>query len=100
MAVFKDEIKEENELQCSLVEILGLLFKTHKLHCRPLVDKVLNEILPKLTNTTDKAKQKFLLYILDDMIEYLGPEFLGFEIFHQVVGEVCKFAQSPNAAIR
>jgi importin-5 len=100
LAIFKDEIKEENELQCGLVEILGLLFKTHKLHCRPLVDKVLTEIIPKLSGTQDKAKQKFLLYILDDMIEYLGPDFLGEQIFHQIVGEVCKFAALPAAAIR
>jgi len=100
MAVFKDDIKEENELQCSLVEVLGLLFKTHKPHCRPLVDRVLNEVVPALADTQDKAKQKFLLYILDDMIEWLGPEFLGVDIYHNVVAQVNKYASSPNAAIR
>ena len=36
MAVFKDELKEENELQVALVELIGILFKTHKQYCGPL----------------------------------------------------------------
>lgn len=77
-----------------------MLFKTHKIHCKPLVEKILTQVLPSMVNSTDKAKQKFLLYILDDMIEYLGPEFLGMDVFGQIVTQVCKYAESPNSAIR
>lgn len=30
MAIFQDELREETELQVALVELLGILFKTHK----------------------------------------------------------------------
>lgn len=50
MAVFKDEIKEENELQVALVELIGILFKTHKEYCGPLSQKIINEVLPNLQN--------------------------------------------------
>lgn len=76
MAVFKDEIKEENELQVALVELVGILFKTHKQYCAPLAEKIITEVLPSLTSSDDKNKQKLLIYLIDDMIEFLGPEFL------------------------
>lgn len=100
LAVFKDEIREENELQSSLVEVLGILFKTHKEHCKPLADKIINEVLPLLANHSDKAKQKFLLYILDDMLEYLDADFLGLDVYHKVALQVASKANSPSPAIR
>ena len=41
LAVLKEENKNEYELQISLAEIFGILFKTHKPHCRELVQKLI-----------------------------------------------------------
>jgi len=84
LAVLKEENKNEQQLQIDLSEIIGVLFKTHKQHCTNLVQKLINEILPEVAKNTDKQKQKFMLFILDDMVEYLGPDFLG-PIYPQVV---------------
>lgn len=81
MAVFKDEIKEENELQVALVELIGILFKTHKEYCGPLAEKIITEVLPNLQSQQDKNKQKLLIYLIDDMIEFLGPEFLTNDVY-------------------
>ena len=77
LAVLKEENKAENELQIALAEILGILFKTHKNSCRNLVQKLIIEVLPAVAKDDTKHKNKFLLFILDDMVEYLGPDFLG-----------------------
>lgn len=37
LMVLKEENKNEHELQISLAEIFGILFKTHKPHCKELV---------------------------------------------------------------
>jgi hypothetical protein len=53
------------------------LFKTHKNHCKNLVHKLITQVLPEVAKQDTKAKNKFLLFILDDMVEFLGPDFLG-----------------------
>ena len=77
LIVLKEENKGENELQISLAELLGMMFKFQKSHCANLVQQLINEILPAVAKDESKAKTKFLLFILDDMVEYLGPDFLG-----------------------
>ena len=75
------------------------MFKTHRDSCQPLVQKLIAEVLPKVAKDTGKAKTKFLLFILDDMVEFLGPEFLG-PIYPQVVEQICAHTNSKYAAVR
>lgn len=77
LQVLKEENKTEQELQVSLAECLGILFKTHKEHCRELVQVLHTTVLPAAAADGSKHKQKLLLFILDDMVEFLGPDFLG-----------------------
>jgi hypothetical protein len=53
------------------------MFKTHGPHCRNLVQVLQSTVLPAVEADGSKQKQKFLLFILDDMVEFLGPDFLG-----------------------
>jgi len=99
LIVLKEENKNENELQLALAELLGIMFKTHRDHCQPLVQQLISEVLPKVAKDTGKAKTKFLLFILDDMVEFLGPDFLG-PIYPQVVEQICGHTQSKYAAVR
>jgi len=46
--ILKEENKNETELQLSLAEILGCLFKTHKPLCKNLVQKLLSEVIPEV----------------------------------------------------
>lgn len=56
-------------------------------------------MLPEVAKQDTKPKQKFLLFILDDMVEYLGPDFLG-PLYPQIVGQICNYTNSKYAAIR
>jgi hypothetical protein len=77
LQVLKEENKTEQELQVSLAECLGILFKTHKEHCRELVEVLNSTVLPAAAADGSKHKQKLMLFLLDDMVEFLGPDFLG-----------------------
>lgn len=99
LAVLKEENKNEHELQISLAEIFGILFKTHKQHCKELVQKLLSQVLPEVAKQTSKHYQKFVLFILDDMIEFLGPDHLG-PVYPQIVAQVCQYSASKFSAIR
>ena len=39
------------------------------------------------------------MFILDDMVEFLGPDFLG-PLYIQIAEQICKFSNSKFAAIR
>ena len=82
-----------------MAEILGVLFKTHRDHCQNLVQQLLNVYLPKVAQDTSKAKVKFLLFILDDMVEFLGPDYLG-PVYPAVCQQICSYTNSKYAAIR
>ncbi len=78
----KEMIKEENrseyDLQLSISEIIGTIFKTHKDKVSNLLNLLFTTVLPgALLQTEVKDKTKFVLFILDDMVEFLGPQILG-----------------------
>jgi hypothetical protein len=75
--ILKEENKNEYDLQLSLAEIIGIIFKTHKELSGNLVTELFTNILPGAINNEEKEKQKFALFILDDMVEFLGPSGLG-----------------------
>ena len=99
LLVLKEENKNEQQLQLDLGEIIGVLFKTHKDHCSNLVQKLISTILPEIAKQEGKQKTKLLLFILDDMIEFLGPVFLG-PMYPQIVNQICSHSSSKFAAIR
>ena len=77
----KEMIKEENrseyDLQFSLSEIIGTIFKTHSTKVNNLLQTLFNEILYQALQLNVKDKTKFVIFILDDMVEFLGPHILG-----------------------
>ena len=83
----------------SLAECIGILFKTHGPHCRNLVQVLQSTVLPAVEADGSKQKQKFLLFILDDMVEFLGPDFLG-PAYLAVAQKICSYASSKYSAIR
>lgn len=99
LLVLKEENKNENQLQLDLGEILGVLFKTHKEHVRNVVQELVTNKLPQLAKLESKQKKKFMLFVLDDMVEYLGPDFLG-ALYPSIVEQICGHASSKFAAIR
>jgi importin-5 len=100
LEVIKEENNNEYDLQHSIAEIMGILFKTHPSLCGDLINQLINVILPPALNSGEKQKTKFGLFVMDDMVEFLGPNFLGPQIYVEVAKQIIKFCNSPTAAVR
>jgi importin-5 len=42
-----------------------------------LINQLINGVLPPVLNSGEKQKTKFGLFVMDDMVEFLGPDLLG-----------------------
>lgn len=73
--MIKDEGKTEYDLQLGAAELLGSLFKTSKPLVAEIVAKLRNETLSEAFQSKEQKRQKFGLFVLDDMIEHLGPDY-------------------------
>ena len=60
---------------------MGALFKTHRDLVGPLVQKLRTDVLPGAFNSGDQKRLKFAIFILDDMVEHLGPNYFSAEDF-------------------
>ena len=78
---------------------MGILFKTHGNLCSALINELFTNIVPQALSSQEKQKTKFGLFIMDDMIEFLGPEILG-PHYVTVAKEIIRFCGSPVAACR
>ena len=96
----EEENEIEDDLQLTLSEAFGSLFKTHKNKCASLLTTLFNDLLPSyLDEKAPFIKQKFGIYIVVDLVEHLGLEILGgkYEDCFQVIARCSK---SINPVIR
>lgn len=74
----KNEIDNVEEVQTSISEFFGCLFKTHKQLSLEIVDKLIKEYLPKFLAFQSSVFQKQLgLLIVVDMISFLGQDLIS-----------------------
>lgn len=97
--MIKEENRSEFDLQLTLSEIIGILFKTHKPKIGNLLNQLFTELLPNALNSDKKEKQKFALFILDDMIEFLSADYLQDKYVH-VANHIIKFCGASDPALR
>jgi importin-5 len=78
--IIGEEIKQEEEVQVAISELIGILFKTHKEMTIELAKYLINNILPSaFQQGQSEVMNKFGIFLIDDMIEYLGYEVLSAE---------------------
>ena len=91
---------DEEDLHIALAELMGILFKTHKELTLPLAGVVYTQILSKVLQPglSDKM-HKFGLFLIDDMVDYLGYELIP-DIWPHLAEALIKFATDKTAYIR
>lgn len=94
LALLKEENSNEHDLQLAAAELMGVLFKTHKESVAPLVEKLRNEVLVAAFTSGEQKRLKFAIFILDDMVEHLGPAYFSAEDFSSIVQTICQFSGS------
>lgn len=75
--IVDEEIKQEEEVQVAISELIGALFKTHKTMTMGLANFLISNILPQVfTEGQTENMLKFGIFLIDDMVEFLGYELL------------------------
>lgn len=97
--IIKEENNNEYDLQLSIAEVLGVLFKTHPQLSSGILNILFTDILQQAISSDLKQKNKFALFIMDDMVEFLGPQILG-QHYITVANEIIKYCSCPVAGIR
>jgi len=65
-------------LHTAISEVIGSLFKTHKEASLPIVEFLMTRVFPKfLTNDSSNEDHKFVIFVIDDVIEFLGQNRVG-----------------------
>jgi len=77
LKMLQEESSNEHDLQLTAAELMGVLFKTHKQHCGKLVEVLKSTFVPQCLQSGVQKRFKFALFILDDMVEYLGPSYFS-----------------------
>jgi len=87
-------------LQLAAAELIGSLFKTHKQFVAQLVQTLRTTTLNQAFSSNIQKRMKFGLFILDDMVEHLGPNYFSPEDYFVIVQTVCQFANNKSASMR
>jgi len=73
----EQDIEEIEDLLVSISDLIGILFKTHKELSLGIVERITKQILPEFfKNTSSSFELKMGIFLVDDMIEYLGQSLL------------------------
>ena len=96
----KDEIEEVENVITSFSDVIGAIFKTHKELSIDITKKMIADVLPKYFNEkSSEFEIKMGLFILDDMVEFLGQELLN-EIWDNISQILMKYVSSPICTLR
>ena len=94
------DIDEIEEILESIADLMGKLFKTHKELTLEVVDKLTKVVIPGyLKKDSSMFEIKMGLFIVDDLIEHLGQEFLS-NIWNDLAGILVNYSNDENAEIR
>ena len=74
----KEGIEGAEEIITSFSDAIGALFKTHKEYSMEIAKKMVTDVLPKyFKEDASNFEKKMGLFIMDDMVEFLGQELLA-----------------------
>jgi hypothetical protein len=96
----KQNIEGAEDIITSFSDAVGALFKTHKEFCMDIAKKMVDDVLPKyFQSTASNFEKKMGLFILDDMIEFLGQELLA-NIWPDIIKILIQYVDNTSCEIR
>jgi hypothetical protein len=98
--MIKDEGNNEYDLQIAAAELMGSLFKNAPTMVSALVQTLRQNTLNDAFRSDVQKRKKFGLFILDDMVEHLGPNYFAPADYAVIVQTVCSFAANKSASLR
>lgn len=70
--MLEEDIAMEEQLQVTIAELIGSIFKTHKEVSATVANYVFQNAIPQALSQQSKALHKFGIFLIDDMVDYLG----------------------------
>jgi len=96
----KDSDLDEDTLYVALGGLMGVLFKTHKELTLGIVELLYTNVLSRaLQDNQSDEMHKFGIFVIDDMIEYLGIELIPDKWPH-LCEALLRFACHKSCAVR
>ena len=96
----KQGIEGAEDIITSFSDAIGSLFKTHKQYSLVIAKKMVTDVLPKYFNEkASNFEKKMGLFIMDDMVEFLGQELLG-QIWPDISQTLMRYVNNKSCEIR
>jgi len=96
----EQDIEDIEDVLVSIADIVGTLFKTHQQLTLNIVDELLQTLLPKyFAETSTNFEKKMALFIIDDMVQYLGQDLL-LNIWDNCANILIKYTDHPSTELR
>lgn len=96
-----EDIQEIEDIQGFISDVIGYAFKTHKNISQEIAECIIKEWIPKyLKENASVFEIKMAILIIDDMIEYLGQDFLGQSLWNEMGTILIKYTNFPDCKIR
>lgn len=87
-------------MQVGISETIGLLFKTHPDQTVQVAHLVMEIVMRRALQPRQSASaHKFAIYLIDDMVEYLGHQRLA-QYWQQFDAVLCQFCTHRNPEVR
>lgn len=94
------ELEEIEEILVTIADIMGSMFKTHKELTLNIVKELVDKLLPKyFQNNSTTFEVKMGLFIIDDMIEFLGENYLP-QMWNNLGQLVLKYVDDKEPTLR
>ena len=95
-----DDVEDSEKLLTTLYDLLGVLFKNHKLYSKNLLEYVLINKFPVFfSDTAEEFKLKIGIYVLADLIDFLKEDYLKGSFLEMFV-ILEKYIKHPDSVIR
>jgi len=96
----KEGIEGAEDIITSFSDAIGAIFKTHKEFSMDIAKKMVTDVLPKyFDEKASNFEKKMGLFILDDMVEFLGQEILG-QIWSDISKTLITYVVHDSCEIR
>ena len=96
----KEGIEGVEDIITAFSDAIGALFKTHKEFSMEIAKKMISEVLPKyFQQNASNFEKKMGLFIMDDMVEFLGQELLV-QIWPDIAKTLITYVDNHSCEIR
>ncbi len=94
-----DSIAEEEEYQRNATYLLGAIVENHKDEATPMVATILGTVVTPFLSG-DSETQRVALFVVVDLLDYLGVEKLGIKTWKELVAVVLTYATKAEHELR